>query len=265
MRVLIVDDEPLARSHLARLCEEQTDLDVVAQAESGEAAIEAIHVHRPDVVLLDVELQDMSGFDVLRSLDARGEPLAIMVTAYPEHGLEAFEADVIDYLTKPVDVCRFGAAIDRARRRRSGGPGSDMWHEIVSKVRATFGDRKEASDLPRQLVGEKARRMHFIAVETIEYIESEGNYVTIHTGEERFISRNSLKHLAWALAPIGFLRIGRSTLLNLRRVAYAERVGHGVFAFTLHSHRCLVSNASYRKRILTEIRRGQLGGLKEPD
>ncbi len=263
MRVLIVDDEPLARSRLTRLCEEQTDLDVVGQAESGATAIEAIRAHRPDVVLLDIELQDMNGFDVLRSLDARDEPLAIMVTAHPEHAVKAFESDAIDYLTKPVDVHRFGAAMDRARQRCSKVLGSSMWKEIASEVRASLGDRKQVDGLPQRLVGEKAHRLHFIDAETVEYIESDGNYVTIHAGEERFISRNSVKHLAGALAPRGFVRIGRSLLLNLRRVAFAEKLGHGAFAFTLHNSRRLVSSATYRKGILEEIRRGQLAGLKE--
>lgn len=263
MRILIVDDEPLARSRLARLCEEQTDLDVIGHAESGAAAIDAIRAQRPDLVLLDVELHDMSGFDVLHSLDACEEPLAIMVTAFPEHAVRAFDTDAIDYLTKPVDVQRFGVAIDRARHRHAKGLPAGLRQEIVAGVRASIGDCMEAGGPPRQLVGEKSRRLYFIEAETVEYIESDGNYVTIHVGEDRFISRNSVKHLAGALAALGFLRIERSLLINLRRVAFAERLGHGVFAFTLASGRRLVSSTTYRRGILNEIRYGQLSSLKD--
>ncbi|MGH8310948.1 MAG: LytR/AlgR family response regulator transcription factor, partial [Steroidobacteraceae bacterium] len=119
MRILIADDEPLARNRLASLCARQEDLDVVAQAESGRAAIDAIRALRPDVLLLDVELRDMTGFEVLRALGGGEEPLTIMVTAHPEHAAEAFDAEAIDYLTKPVDDRRFGAAIERARNRRA--------------------------------------------------------------------------------------------------------------------------------------------------
>lgn len=261
MRILIVDDEPLARSRLARLCHEEADLDVVAEVESGAAAIDAIRAHRPDLVLLDVELRDMTGFDVLHSLDAGEEPLAIMVTAYPEHAVRAFETDAIDYLTKPVDVRRFGAAIDRARQRRSQGVGADLRGEIEAEVRAHLGDLRDLGGL-RQLVGEKARRLYFIEADKVDYVESDGNYVTIHVGDERYISRNSVKHLARRFAPHGFLRIERSLLVNLRRVAFAERLGHGLFAFTLPNGRRLVSGTTYRRAILNEIRFGQLPNLR---
>ena len=100
MRIVIVDDEPLARSRLVHLCQEHAGVQVVAQASSGADAIEAIKVHRPDLVLLDVELQDMTGFDVLRSLESREGPLAIMVTAHPEHAMQAFDSGAVHYLAK---------------------------------------------------------------------------------------------------------------------------------------------------------------------
>src|SRR5882762_5922034 len=119
MRIVIVDDEPLARSRLVHLCQEHAGVEVVAQAASGADAIAAIRFHRPDVVLLDVELQDMTGFDVLRSLESREGPLAIMVTAHPEHAMEAFDSDAVHYLAKPVDGRRLVTAIGRARSRLS--------------------------------------------------------------------------------------------------------------------------------------------------
>jgi two-component system LytT family response regulator len=242
MRVVIVDDEPLARSRLVDLCQEQVDLQVVAEAASGAAAIAAIKAHRPDLVLLDVELQDMSGFDVLRSLESRDGPLAIMVTAHPEHAMRAFESDAVHYLAKPVDGHRLGNAIVRARTRmlldRAGTP---------TNVDGSL----------RQITGEKAHRLYFIDVETIDYVESDANYVTLHVGNERYLARNTLKHLAGALASLGFVRIERSVLLNLRRVAFAERLDRGAFVFSLRNGQRLVSSSTYRKGILEEIRRGQ--------
>ena len=242
MRIVVVDDEPLARSRLVHLCQEHAGVQVVAQAASGADAIEAIKVHRPDVVLLDVELQDMTGFDVLRSLESREGPLAIMVTAHPEHAMQAFDSDAVHYLTKPVDGRRLVTAIGRARSRlsleRSGSSVNSL----------------------RQITGEKAQRLYFLDVETIDYVESEANYVALHVDEERYLARNTMKHLAGVLGPVGFVRIERSLLLNLRRVAFAERLDRGAFVFTLRNGRRLVSSGTYRKGILEEIRRGQFFG-----
>ncbi|HKZ74484.1 MAG TPA: LytTR family DNA-binding domain-containing protein [Steroidobacteraceae bacterium] len=258
MKVLIVDDEPLARHRLARMCAEHPDLEVVAEAGSGAAAIDAVQAHRPDVMLLDVELQDMSGFEVLQSLSVGSEPLAIMVTAYPERALEAFETSAIDYLTKPVDARRFDTAINRARRRQSKALVLSTWEEIASEARAALSDNQaSAGPSLRQLVGEKTRRLYFIDADSVDFIESDGNYVTIHVDQDRYICRNTLKHLSVALAPLGFVRIQKSLLMNLTQVAFAERLGHGAFAFTLRRGRRLVSTAKYRKSILEQIRHGE--------
>lgn len=242
MRVVIVDDEPLARSRLVHLCQEQPGVQVVAQAASGADAIEAIRTHRPDLVLLDVELQDMTGFDVLRSLEPRENPLAIMVTAHPEHAMEAFESDAVHYLTKPVDGRRLDSALVRARSRLS----QEHTEPSVNSL--------------RHITGEQAQRLYFIDVETIDYVESEANYVALHVDEERYLARNTMKHLAGVLGPLGFVRIERSLLINLRRVAFAERLDRGAFVFTLRNGRRLVSSSTYRKGILEEIRRGQFFG-----
>ena len=183
MRIVIVDDEPLARARLVHLCKEHTGLEIVAQAESGAAAIEAIRTHQPDVVLLDVELGDMTGFEVLRSFDSRESPLAIVVTAHPEHAMRAFDSDAVHYLAKPVDGRRLGSAILRARSRLA---------------RARTGAGIESL---RQITGEKAQRLYFIDVENIDYVESEANYVALHVDDERYLARNTMKHLAAVLAP----------------------------------------------------------------
>ena len=123
--------------------------------------------------------------------------------------------------------------------------------------------RASLSAPPIQLVGERQRRMYFIDAEAVDYVESEGNYVLIHVGEDRYISRNSVKNLAVTLAPAGFVRIERSLLVNMRRVDYAERMGHGTFAFTLRSGVRLMSGPTYRKAVVAEIRHGQLSRLTQ--
>ncbi len=237
MRIVIADDEPLARSLLVSLCQQHQGLEIVAEAGSGAEAIKAIRAHQPDVVLLDVELQDMSGFDVLNSVEGGDEPLAIMVTGHTQHALRAFESDVVHFLAKPIDGARLGDAFLRARDRLSRG-------RLLAAAPAP----------PRQIAAERSQRLYFLEPESIDYIESEANYVALHVGEERYLARNTLKHLADVLAPLGFVRIERSLLLNLRRVAFAERLGRGAFAFVLRTGQRLVSSVNYRKGILDEIR-----------
>lgn len=252
MRVLIVDDEPMSRRRLLRLCEERDELDVVGEADSGAAAIDAIRTRRPDLILLDVELQDMTGFDVLRAVDAGAEPLAIMVTMHTRHALEAFDAEAVDFLTKPVALDRFNDAIDRAQRRaRFVGADAASAHLRIQDIA-----RPGMSGNDVRLVGERAQRLYFLDPETIDYIESDGNYVVLHVGTDRFISRNTMQHLQDALAPLGYLRIERSLLVNIGRVTYAERLGHGEFAFTMRSGERLVSSRSHRRAIIRELRRG---------
>jgi two-component system, LytTR family, response regulator len=238
MRLLIVEDEPLTRTHLARLCRQQPDLEIVAQAGSGAAAIEAVRVYRPNLMLLEVDLADMCGFEVLRALRAAPEPLAILVASAPDCAARAFEANAVDYLTRPIDDGRFRAAIGRARER-------------------LHAEHRSPAAPPLRLVGEKGRRLFFIEVELIDYIEADGNYVSIRAGEERYIARNTLKNLAAALAASGFVRITRSLLVNLHRVAFAERLGGGSFEFTLRSGMRLASTPTFRRGILEEMRQEQ--------
>ncbi|MGB6602827.1 MAG: LytTR family DNA-binding domain-containing protein [Steroidobacteraceae bacterium] len=238
MRLLIVEDDPLTRTQLARLCRQQPDLEVVAQADSGAAAIEAARVHRPNLMLLEVNLADMCGFDVLRAVGPACEPLAILVAAAPDGAARAFEANAVDYLTRPIDAWRFRSAIGRARER-------------------LHAERHPPGSAPLRLVGEKGRRLFFIEVELIDYIQADGNYVSIRAGEDRYVARNTLKNLAAALAPSGFVRITRSLLVNLHRVAFAERLGGGSFEFTLRSGMRLASTPTFRRGILEEMHQEQ--------
>ena len=249
---MIVDDEPLARSALRRLCAEQPDLTIIAEADSGAAAIKAALAYRPQLLLLDVDLQDMSGFDVLRSLAKQDELAAILITAHSKYAVHAFENEAVDYLTKPVDPARFGFAIDRARQRLAS-PCAALAQEVARQVRAALTEF--AASPHARLVGERGQRFYFLDVETIDYIVADGNYVIIHCAGERYISRNTVKHLSTTLRLHSFVRIERSLLLNLQRVEFVERLGQGEFCFVLRNGERLRSGRTHRKVILQELRR----------
>jgi two-component system, LytTR family, response regulator len=237
MRTLIVDHEPHARATLRHLCEADDSIDEVAIAECGATAIDMIRTGRPDLLLLDVELKDMTGFDVLRSLKPAARPAVIMVAGHEEHAVEAFRSGAIDYLTKPVGASRFATAIERVHERcemnRPAVHGANM-----ADFAAPNGKRRS---WPSRLMAENSHRLYFLAVEDVDYIESCGNYVLIHVGEQKYMRRDTVKRLASELREAGFECIRRSTLINLARVAFAEKLGHGALAFTLTCGTRLVS------------------------
>ena len=250
---MIVDDEPLARSILVRLCRTAGDIDVIGEADSGAGALHAIRGHRPDVVLLDTELPDMTGFELLHSLRGDDAPVAIVVSAHPEHALRAFDAGALDYLTKPVKAERFHEAIKRARDRCD--PPAAVNGAAHSSLQTAWraNARTWRAGRPQILVGERERRLYLLDPEKVDYIESYGNYVRIWAGPESYISRDRVKELALRLAPAGFVRIERSRLVNVRAIAYIERLGHGMYSFTLTSGMCLESTPTYRTEILQGV------------
>ncbi|HEY2782391.1 MAG TPA: LytTR family DNA-binding domain-containing protein [Steroidobacteraceae bacterium] len=249
MKLLVVDDDAPARSTLVRLCGSCEDVRVIGEAESGAAAIDAAIRLCPDVMLLDVELPDMTGFDVLRAVPSEGRPLSIMMTTRPEHAATALAEGALDYLVKPVSVGRFERAMDRARDR-FGSASVENLAKLVGAEHATDRMNDDSEAWPTLLVGERQHRLYPLDAKKIDYIEADGNYVTIRIGNCEYISRDSVKRLSSELARVGYVRISRSLLVNIRSVLFLETAGHGAYAFTLTSGACLYSTSAYRAEIL---------------
>jgi two-component system, LytTR family, response regulator len=212
------------------------------------AAIDAAGRLNPDIMLLDVELPDMSGFELLRAMGAGNHPLGIMVSPCADHAIRAFTEGAIDYLVTPVSAERFDLAMARVRHRFDCAlPG---YGPFTSKS-SDLGRMVPLS--PRFLVGERQRRLYPLDPRSIDYIEADGNYVTLRAGKVEYLSRDSIKRLSTQLAELGFIRIERSLLVNAAAVSYAEVAGHGTFSLTLSSGVCLHSSAAYRDSILRII------------
>jgi len=221
---------------------------VVGKAACGKAAIDAAGTLNPDIMLLDVELPDMSGFELLRAVAAGPRPLGIMVSNCADHAIRAFAEGAIDYFVMPVTAERFDLAMVRARYRLNCAlPGYGRFASDSSEL-----VRKLPSP-PRFLVGERQRRLYPLDPKSIDYIEADGNYVTLRAGKVEYLSRDSIKRLSMELAELGFVRIARSLLVNAAAVLYAERAGHEIFALTLTSGVCLHSSAAYRDSLLGAI------------
>ena len=213
-RVLIVDDEALARARVRQMLVGESDLEVLADCANGPEAVAAIKQHRPDLVFLDVQMPEMSGFEVLRALAAEEIPDVIFVTAHDQHALEAFEVHATDYLLKPFKQARFREALRRARERWQSRTTRALDQRFFEWLRVP---KAESAYLTRLAI-KLGERTVFIAVEDVDYFESAGNYVVIHAGKQNHILRETLTNLEGKLSPKLFLRINRSTLVNLTRV-----------------------------------------------
>ena len=217
VRTLIVNGEAAVRAQLYRLCEDRPDLNVIAEATNGAQAIDVIQDSDADLLLLDAKLPDMSGFELLRSLVPEAAPATIMVSTRDEAGQQPSGLNV-NFLYKPVDPPQFNAAVDHAIGARI----ADLW--------------------PPQIIGEKAGRIYFLDAHEVEYLASAGNYVVAHVGTNEFLARATLKRVSARLAPLGFVLIERSLLVNLRQVAHVERHERGQFCFVMRSGARLVSS-----------------------
>jgi two-component system LytT family response regulator len=248
VKLLIVEDQVEARESLIQLCERRDDLQVVGEAACGKDAIDVADRVNPDIMLVEVELPDMSGFQLLRAAGVETHRLGIMVSNGADCATRAFDEGAIDYFVMPVTANRFDQAMARARTRISGALTGDGRFTSTS-----LEPVRPAPCPPRFLVGERQRRLYPLDPKSVDYIEADGNYVTLRVGKMEYLRRDSLKCLAVQLADLGFIRIERSLLLNSAAVTYAEVAGHGTYALTLTSGVCLHSTAAYRDSILHVI------------
>jgi len=259
MRFLVVGQDGPRRSALIRHCERAADLKVIGEAEFGAAAIQATRALRPDVLLLNPELPDMSGFDVLRAVRSGPRPLGIIVTPRADHAATAFAAGAFDYLLDPVSSQRFDQAIERVRQRLDSIDGTAGGQPPAGPLPSIATLDASRFPPPKYLVGERQQRLYPIELSRIDYIESDGNYVTIRSGGAEYLSRDSIKRLSAALSEHGFIRIERSLLVNIAAVAYVEIAGQGSYAFTLACGACLHSSVTYRDGILRVLPLSQRG------
>jgi two-component system, LytTR family, response regulator len=202
---------------------------------SRAAALKMMRANPPDLVSLDFELKDIPGLDVLRSLNQAQSPAATVVAAHETHSVEAFRGGAVDCLTEPVGATRLATAIAKAQERNESALANAQRHLAPIMI---HNNRRKST---LRLMAENSRKVHFLAVEDIDYIEACGNYVLIHIGDQKYVRRDTVKRLALELRDVNFEWIKRSMLINLSRVAFAEKLEHGALAFTLASGTRLVS------------------------
>ena len=245
IRAAIVDDEPLARRRIRNLLMEAPDVEVVAECANGKDAIESLEESPPDLLFLDIQMPEVDGFDVLQAIGVGRIPVVIFVTAYDQFALRAFEAHALDYLLKPFDDERFGAAVQRARERIRQQQGGDLDRRLQALLENVRGDH----GYPRRLVVPSGHRSIFVRTEHIDWIEAERNYVRVHAGARAYLLRENLTRIASALDPATFCRIHRSTIVNIDRIQSVEPLFHGEYQVVLQDGTKLTSGRSYRRSV----------------
>jgi two-component system LytT family response regulator len=240
LRVLIVDDEPLARQRLEDLLRQEGGVEIVGTADNGEAAVEAIRDWKPDLLFLDVQMPRKTGLDVVREIGADAMPATIFVTAYDQYALKAFELAAVDYLVKPFDDDRFERAFRRARRiielEEVGRLRSQLLAVLqggpASVAAPTGGDGKRSDYLERIAVETKGQ-VRVVPVKQIDYITASGPYAELHVGDKRYIIRERMQTLEERLDPARFFRIHRSAIVRLDLIETLLRNPGGDYALQL--------------------------------
>lgn len=257
IRTLLVDDEVLARRRLRRLLGEEPDVEIIGEAPDGREAIAAIQSGHPDLVFLDVQMPVLDGFGVLAALEPDAMPAVIFVTAFDQYAVRAFEVHAVDYLLKPFDGDRLRSAVNRARvqLREEGSATQRRLLDLLASMSA--GERGEATERATRAAGRPLDRMmiksggrvYFVKASEIDFIEAAGNYVRLHVGTESHLLRETMNAVEAKLDADQFLRIHRSTIVNLDRIREMQPWFSGEYVVIMKDGRQLKLSRGYRDRL----------------
>ena len=250
-RVLIADDEPLARERLRMLLAKEDGVEIAGECENGPAAVAAIQKLAPDLVFLDVQMPGATGFEVIENIGARRMPPVIFVTAYDRYALRAFDVHAIDYLLKPFDRERFQQALARARQlleRKDAG-------ELERRLLALVQDLRSTPQRPERFVIKSGGRVFFVRTDEIDWVEAAGNYVKLHVGADAHLLRETMNALEAQLDPDVFYRIHRCHIVNIERVKELQPWFNGEYVVFLRSGARLTLSRGYREKLQDRIGR----------
>lgn len=245
-RLIIVDDEPNARERLVELAAQDATLEVVTECRNGNEAVQAILKHKPDLVLLDVQMPQMNGFEVVRRIGANRMPITIFVTAYDNYALKAFEVSAVDYLLKPYDDTRFHAAIAKAKKLLAMNTSDKLTGRLMDLMRDHL---HEQSDFIESFTIRDKGRDQVVHVDDIIFLRAEGNYLCLQLKERNFLYRMTTNAVETELDPARFLRIHRSYIVNTLHVRSTRYSGNNEFIFTMANGERIISGRSYKEQI----------------
>ncbi|MGD8495731.1 MAG: LytTR family DNA-binding domain-containing protein [Gemmatimonadales bacterium] len=248
LRVLVVDDEPLARERLRSLLAADPKVELVGECADGRGAVEAIVELAPDLVFLDVQMPLLDGFGVVNEIGVDAMPAVIFVTAYDEYAIQAFEVHALDYLLKPFDRSRFERALERAKEQLVGERGE----KLADQLRALLAEAQSTRDAAKatdRLVIRSRGRITFVPLRELDWVEAAGNYARLHAGDETHLMRETMTGLADRLPEGEFVRVSRSAIVRIDRIRKLVRQAHGEYEIVLGDGRRVRSSRGYADRL----------------
>jgi two-component system LytT family response regulator len=247
-KVLIVDDERLSRQRIRRLLAFEPDCEIAGECSDGAEAVRALARERPDILFLDVQMPELDGFEVVRSLH-QTEPLIIFISAYDEYALRAFDVHAFDYLLKPFDRKRFRESLQRARTQLTRNRSEFSDNRLLTLVEQLTSNHK----LPDRVAIRNNGRVVFMKVDEIDWVEASDNYVCLHCGKETHILRETMSQLEIRLDPARFLRVHRSTIVNLDRIKELQPWFRGDYRVILRDGTELTLTKSHREKLESRL------------
>jgi two-component system, LytTR family, response regulator len=253
IRTLIVDDEPAAREGMRHLLAADPEIVLAGECSNGREAVAAIRDTSPDLAFLDVQMPELDGFGVLREVGVERAPAVVFVTAFDQYALRAFDVHAIDYLLKPFTDDRFRQSLDRAKQLVRQGRLGDLSRKLAALL-----DNDESAPAPRyldRLVVKSGGKVTLLPVGEIEWIDAEGDYVRIHVGKTWHLLRETMKNLEDQLDAARFVRIHRSTIVNLEKVKELQPFFRGEYVVVLHNGTTLKLSRGYRDNLEARLGR----------
>lgn len=241
---LIIDDEPLARELLKEFLEQHADLNLIGECSKGTEAVDKIDELKPDLIFLDVQMPGMSGFDVLDEINH--DPFVIFTTAYDQYAIKAFERNAVDYLLKPIDQERFKLAVDRAITRMN-----TEQNNVGELLRNMKTENKTSYD--SHIFVQKSEKLINLPVEEIEHLEASGDYTILTTKNDQFVSSSGIGKLEEILNPDTFIRVHRSTIININSLKEIEKHFNGGMIVKMNNGKSFPVSRTYAKLIRKKV------------
>ncbi len=253
LTIMLADDEPLARGYLEDLLKAMPDIEVLGSFKNGSEILKACRNNAPDVLILDIEMPVLTGFDVVKRLQADDMPSIIFATAYDNYAIDAFDLNAVDYLLKPFDSDRFAIAIERVRTEFRSDPSlkgrlisaSRQIQKVADDAALAEADRADSG----RLAVRDGRETELVTINEIDWVDAAGDYMCLHVGGKTHIMRSTMKELLAKLPEKDFVRIHRSTIVNIHRVTSVSSLSKGEFRLQLGIETTLKVSRNYRKSI----------------
>jgi len=249
IRTIIADDEHLARKKLRVLLDSEPGMQVVAECQDGQQAVSAIQTHRPDLLLIDIRMPDIDGFQVLKQIASDEMPVVVFTTAYDQFAIRAFEAHALDYLLKPFDRERLHHAVERARAELLKVHDRDLTGRILDLLAKNIEPKIESKQVDDRMVIRAGGKVVFLDVKEIDWIEAAANYVKLNVGKDSYLLREGIGSISERLDPDRFVRIHRSVIVNVRKIKELQPCESGEYIAVLRNGKELSCSRGYRTQL----------------